>query len=198
MRTLAAVVALLLLLAGCSDDPSEVPDPSVVPTPTTSAAPNATVAAPTVEELPFTFDGNLGTSVHGCVFPAGVCHSQDAVAGSADLEVARPGANLTALTFEVSWNAQSPATQTLAVGAMVMASCEGCNSTVFDEVQGTSPLRVDVSGVDLALDADTVVHVYVYNPQGFVYNPSVPAYGLVSVDEPFHVEGVLTLAVPPA
>jgi hypothetical protein len=198
MRAVAAVVLpfLLLLLAGCSEDQSEVPDPSVVPTPTTSTGPDTTVAAPTIEILPFSFDGNLGTSAHGCVFPAGTCHTQDVVAGSTDLLVERPGANLTALSFDVTWTAQTPATQTLATGSMVMVSCEGCNGTQFGEVSGTSPLHVEVTDVSVPLHADARIHIYVYNPQGFVYDPAVPAYGFISVDQPFHIEGTATLSVP--
>jgi hypothetical protein len=192
----ALLFAAFLLLAGCSDTP-DVADPSTDPgTLTTTGPAPSPPSAPTVETLPFSFDGNLGTSAHGCVFPAGVCHTQGLVAGSTDLLVERPGANLTALSFEVTWDAPSPATATLTVGSMVMPSCEGCNSTHFGEVTGTSPLRVEVAGVAAPLDGDARIHIYVYNPQGFVYNPAVPAYGLVAVDQAFHVEGSATLQVP--
>jgi hypothetical protein len=80
----------------------------------------------------------------------------------------------------------------------VMASCEGCNGTQFGELQGVSPLQVDVAGVSVPLHADALIHIYVYNPKGFVHDPAVPAYGLFSVDQAFRIEGTATLLVPPA
>lgn len=195
MRKALAVVGLLLL-AGCSEPPAPA---DALPTTSTSTSGAPTVVAePTLEDVPFTFDGNLGTMAHGCVFPAGQCTNGVVVEGSTDLFLDRPGANLTSLRFEVTWQAQSPATQELWVGAMVMAECEGCNDTSFPDAHGPSPIRVDVQGVMVPLLDGARVHIYVYNPQGFVYDPSVPGYALVSVDEPFHIEGTATFLVPPA
>lgn len=191
----AALVAALILLAGCSEPEA----PEVIPAaPTDTSSSPAPVAEPTVEVVPFSFDGNLGTVAHACVFPAGQCTNGVVVEGSTDLFLDRPGANLTGLRFEVTWQAQSPATQELRVGSMVMATCDGCNSTSFEETQGPSPISVDVQGVSVPLTDDARVHIYVYNPQGFVYDPAVPGYALVSMDEPFHVEGTATFVVPPA
>ena len=194
----AAGIVLLLLLAGCSGSPDADAGPEGTTGPSSSSTGPVPPPAPSVEVVSFSFDGNLGTSAHGCVFPAGVCHTQDFVAGASDLLVERPGANVTALSFTVTWTAQTPATETLAVGSMVMVSCEGCNGTQFGELQGVSPLQVDVTGVSVPLHSDALIHIYVYNPKGFVYDPAVPAYGLVSVDQAFRVEGTATLLVPPS
>ena len=195
----AFLVTCLVLLAGCSDPASPEQGTPAADLPSTSAAP-VTPAPPTLEAIPFSFDGNLGTFAHGCVFPVGQCTDPygTVLEGNTDLFVDRPGANLTGLSFEVTWQARSPATQELWVGAMVMTSCEGCNDTEFPDIHGVSPLRLDVQGVSVPLMAEARVHIYVYNPNGFVYDPAVPAYGGASVDEPFHIEGTATVLVPPA
>jgi hypothetical protein len=189
---------LVLVLAGCSEAPEAVDERPSAASPSSTAAVEA--PQPTVEVVPFSFEGNLGTFVHGCVIPAGQCTDPygTVVAGETDLFIERPGANLTALAFEMSWTSRSPATQELWVGSMVMASCEGCNSTSFQDAHGPSPVRVDIQGVSVPLTADARVHIYVYNPNGFVYDPAVPAYGGGSVDEAFRIEGTATFLVPPA
>lgn len=189
-------IVLLLLLAGCSGSPEADAEPAGTSGPSSSSMAPAAPPAPTVEVVPFSFDGNLGTSAHGCVFPAATCHTQDFVPGTSDLLVERPGANVTALSFTVTWTAQTPATETLTVGSMVMVSCDGCNSTQFGELQGVSPLQVDVTGVSVPLHAEALIHVYVYNPKGLVYDPAVPGYAVLSTDQAFHIEGTATLLVP--
>jgi uncharacterized protein YceK len=194
-----AVVAMVVLLAGCTGEPPASTEPS----PTASGSASSSSAAPAQarawvpSEMAVTFDGNLGTSLHGCVFPAGLCDTMAVTTDSSDLTVERAGTNFTGLDLTVTWTAQSPATATLTLGFMVMASCDGCNSTVYDEVTGTSPLHAAVSGANVPLDADHALHVYLYNPQGLVYDPAVPGYAFVSVDQAFHVEGTVSLLLPP-
>lgn len=192
------LLAAALLLAGCTGEPAAPTDSS---TASGSASASSTAPAPArawvPSLMPVTFDGNLGTSVHGCVFPAGVCDTRDVVAGASDLVIERAGTNFTGLDLTATWTAQSPATATLTLGFMVMASCDGCNSTTYDEVTGSSPLHAAVSGANVPLDADHAVHVYLYNPQGLVYNPAVPGYAFASVDQAFHVEGTVSLLLPP-
>jgi hypothetical protein len=197
MRALVAAVVLLVFLAGCSEDQSEVPDPAVVPTPSPTTA-EVVVAEPTVEVIPISFDGTLGTQVHGCVFPAGVCQTQAVVPESGDLVVERPGAILKAIDLTATWTAASPATATLHFGYMVMTHCEGCNSTTFGDVEKGSPVIMQVSDVAIPLDEDTVVHVYAYNPTGVVYDPNVPGYAVVSAEQAYHIEGTITIEIPPA
>jgi hypothetical protein len=191
------VLAFAVLLAGCSGEdpasPASLPDASTSPSSTAAAV---QAQAPVQETVAVTFDGNLGTLVHACVLPADACHSQAAVADHTDLYVERPGANFTGLDLTVTWTAQTPEAATLGIGYMVMASCDGCNSTSYEEVMGQSPLHVTLSGEGVPLTPDAKVHVYVYNPQGFVYDPAVPAYAFASVDQAFHVEGTVSLLAP--
>lgn len=185
---------MLVLVAGCADAP-EIPDSAEIPSSSASGSPAPVILA-TYETQPLSFEGNLGTAGHACVFPAGTCHTQSITPGASDLFLERPGVNLTALSFNVTWQAQTAATQSLVVRAMVMASCEGCNTTRFMELEGTSPLRIDIRDVDVALTPDYRVHISVYNPKGLVYNPSVPGYAFVAVDQAFKVEGNATFLVP--
>ena len=194
-----AVACLVgLLLAGCNGPPgeAEADDPVDRAGPEGGLLPVTAPLPPVTETIPFSFDGNLGTFVHACVFPAGLCPTQTVVEDLTDLFVERPGANLTALSFEMTWQAQSPATQDLWVGAMVMTSCEGCNDTEFPDIHGPSPIRLDVQDVAVPLTADARVHIYIYNPTGFVHDPAVPGYAAASVDQDFHIEGVATVSVP--
>lgn len=197
MRFMAVVLVasstMSALLAGCSDSaPEAAPQPTDAPTSSASA-----VAPPPVRELlPFSFDGSLPTLVHGCVFPAGVCPTQVVAEDTSDFFVERPGANLTGLVFDVTWQAQTPATATLTIGAMVMATCDGCNNTLFTEVTGASPLHVDVGAVEVPLTADFRVHIYAYNPTGIVILPADVGYAVVGVQQAIHVEGVAEFLVP--
>src|SRR5688572_21510000 len=95
MRGLVAL-ALTLLLAGCSGDPAAETNPAVE-APLADSAAATRVVVRTVEKIPVLFDGSLGTRVHGCVFPADVCQTQDVQPETAELLIERPGANLTAL-----------------------------------------------------------------------------------------------------
>ena len=194
-----ALLAVALLLAGClGDEPADPTGPmSTSSGPASSSSAPAQSSAWVASEMPVSFDGNLGTSAHGCVFPLGLCNTTAVTKPASDLYVDRPGTNFTGLDLTVTWAAQSPATATLTLGFMVMASCDGCNSTTYDEVSGPSPLRATLSGANVPLDAGHVVHLYLYNPQGLVYNPSVPGYAFVSVDQAFHVEGTVSLLLPP-
>jgi len=68
-----------------------------MPSASMSSSSAPVVAQPTVEVVGISFDGNLGTSAHGCVFPAGVCHTGEVVADETDVVIERPGTNLTGL-----------------------------------------------------------------------------------------------------
>lgn len=196
MRGSTRILALIAmaLVAGCAE-PATTPDAGTAPTSSTAhaEAPAADVAA--VEEIvPIAFDGTLGTSLHGCVFATGTCESVEPTPAESELLIERPGANFTGLDVEMTWSAQTPATATLTLGWRVMATCDGCNnSTRYDEVTGPSPLRARLTGESVPLTPDHRIHVYVYNAQGLIYDPSAPAYAFVSVDQPFHIEGTVTV-----
>jgi hypothetical protein len=202
MRALLAA-SFSVLLAGCAGDELAA-DPAAEGTGqglSTTAGAGDLRPAPVLwqeESVPLSFDGNTGSGVYACVFPAALCPAHEVVPGASGVIVERPGANFTGLDLEMTWTAQTPASATLDLGFMVMASCEGCNSTSWDVVSGTSPLRATLAGVDVPLTEDAVVHVYVYNPAGFVYDPAVPAYAFASVDQAFRIEGTVSLRVPQA
>src|SRR5689334_11115583 len=116
----ASTAVLALLLAGCSGGEPAAPEHDV---PLTLASSTFAPAAPmpwTAETVPVSFSGNLGTSLHGCVFPASTCHTAEATTDTSDLTIERPGANFTGLDLTVAWTAQTPATATLTLGFMVM------------------------------------------------------------------------------
>jgi hypothetical protein len=200
MRLPIACVTMLVLLAGCSNpvaSPNDVADAPGGSASATSTGP-APPAQPTIEVIPVSFDGNLGTMVHGCVFvPATTCDTRVVVPEGDDLSIARDGANLTALELTVTWTAATPATATLAFGAMVMGDCEGCSSE-FDFKEGVSPLTLTGTGLSFPLNQTVRVHVYGYNPNGLVTNDAFPGYGVLSVEQDYHIEGTVTVLVPPA
>lgn len=195
MHRFAALI-VLILLAGCSDPPSnEAPEAPTSTQGSTGTNDNATAQDPVLLSVPVAFDGNLGSSAHSCVFPAGQCVTQVVVAPDANVFVEHPGANFTGLDLNLTWTATSPATQTLALRFMVMADCEGC-STLYEEVTGTSPLRATLSGENVPLNATTRVHLFVYNPAGLQVVPGGAGYTFTSVDESFRLEGDVRLLVP--
>jgi hypothetical protein len=193
----AALPMLVLLLAGCGA-PAPEPNSGLSATSSTTGVAVAANPAPVEELVPIVFDGKLGTSLHGCLFPTGTCDSVELVAAGSELVIERPGANFTGLDVIMSWTAQTPATETLTIGWMVMATCEGCNSTFYEEVSGASPLSARLADAAVPLTADTRFHIYAYNPRGLVYDPAVPGYAFVSVDQTFHIEGTATFVVSPA
>lgn len=187
MRLLALLV--LLLLAGCADPPAaDVPEASTATQAPAATMDNATPAAPLPLSVPVNLDGNLGSFVHYCVFPAGQCDTQEAIPGNADVYFEHAAANFTGLDLNLTWTASSPATQTLALGFMVMADCPGC-STSYEEVTGTSPLHASLSGEKVPLNATARVHIYVYNPTSFQLLPGGAGYTFTSVDEAFNLAG---------
>lgn len=199
MRATACIVALVLL-AGCSDPPSaDGPGGPSTSTPTGGATTggNGTAALPVTMVLPVLLDGNLGSYAHYCVFPAGQCDTQVVTAGETDVIVEHAGSNFTGLDVNLTWTSTGPATDELALGFMVMSTCEGCSDPFEDEVRGPSPLRATVAGKDLPLNGTSVVHLYVYNPSGFQLLPGGAGYTLTSVDLEFRLEGTVHVAMAP-
>jgi uncharacterized OB-fold protein len=144
--------------------------------------------------LPVDFQGELGTFVHGCVFPAGECHTQTVKADVTDLIVERPGANFTALSLDVAWDAESEFTRELAVGFMVMDRCPGCPDVFYPEVQDESPIHIEIDGESVPLNETAVVHVYVYNPNSFhMPPPGLLGYAYVSSEQAFTITGNVTV-----
>jgi hypothetical protein len=202
MRTIACI-GVMLLLAGCSDPPAAAPSGSeTTPMPTGSGGPmgisNASALAPVPMSLPVLLEGNLGSYAHGCVFAAGPpqCTTQVAVEDEADVIIEHPGSNFTGLDLNLTWESTSPATDELALSFMVMSD-NHVDSTVYDVVSGTSPLRATLTGENVPLNDTSVVHIYVYNPSGFQMMPGGVGYTVTSVDLDFRLEGTVRIATMP-
>jgi hypothetical protein len=75
----------------------------------------------------------------------------------------------------------------------VMGLCENCTTTMVAETYGPSPLLVDAENLDLTLDKEHVLHVYVWNPQGQLANGNVYA----TTEQAFAVRGTATLLAKP-
>lgn len=190
MRFLALAVAALLL-AGCSDSSEPESDTDADLTSGLDAEPAPEAAEPARSRVAVELDGNLGTWFYACEYQTtGVCQGQQTMAGETDLYLEQPGATLVGAKLTLTWSATSPATDTLGLGLMRM----GDNTTLVQNVEGTSPLTINVTDLDLLLDEDNLVHVYVYNVRGFVHNP--PVVGYATVDQEFSLDGALTMRSP--
>jgi hypothetical protein len=188
-------VLALLLLAGCASKPAATT--SAPTAAATSAAASATHASvprqPVTKILSLSTDGNLATAAAGCVFPAGVCEFHSMGEENASFAMNGTG-NLTALSVTVTWQAPTPATDTLALAAYLMcASCDGTPPTFLGGAEGSSPLTLTLAPKEGRLDATTVLHFFVYNSRGTIYNDQVPAYGYATVDQAFHFEAQATV-----
>lgn len=187
---------LLVALSGCSDAGAEGTDAADA-----EAAPDAggargavdagdvaAPAEPVLEDVAVLFDGNLGTWFYACEYETtGVCQGMDVVADSTDHYHEQPGATLVGAALRLEWTATTPATDTLGLGLMRM----GDNSTLVENVEGTSPLTLEADGLDLALEDGDRLHLYVYNVRGFAHEP--PVVGYATADQAFTVEGTLTM-----
>ncbi len=131
--------------------------------------------------------GNLGTWMYLCETQyVGSCDAVDVESKDSDLYVEKPGTTLMAATLTLEWDALGPATERLGIGLMRM----GDNSTLVQNVEGVSPLVIDKAGIDLDLDEENRVHIYVYNPAGLINQD--PVSGYVTVSQEFTVTGSLT------
>lgn len=185
-------LAVALLLAGCASAPAET---STTASSTTQVAKlNATAAPKLVVAHAYLNDtGSLGVSFGGCVFPADACQFPDSpLPGKTDFLFATTPGNLTAFDATLTWQAASLHTATLALGAMVMYECDGCNQTFLGELEGTSPLRFTADKLAAALGPGQVVHFYVYNPGAAVAHPSVPGFAYATTDQAFEFAGKVT------
>ena len=210
LRSVAVLLLLLLLLAGCTssstDSSSSAPDSSAsggaLQTVCLDAAmrpvsKTANGGCPSIPDaVGVSFNGNLGTYEHECVFvPQTTCDIREVTPGLSEKMFQVTGANLTGFDFWLNWTASSSATQTLTVGYMVMA-CGTCIDPYSAEQTGSSPIHVQETGLQAPLNSSVQIHIYVYNPQSFVTAPSVPAYAVVSVDQVFTIQGTALIEKP--
>lgn len=163
----------------------------------TGGSQDPTPAPPVAMTLPVELDGNLGSFVHYCAFPAGRCDTHVVTPDQTDVVIEHAGANFTGLDVNLTWTSSSPATDELALGFMVMSTCDGCEDVFEDEVRGTSPLRATLSGMAVPLNETTVVHLYVYNPKSFQMVPGGVGYTFASVDMDFRLEGTVHVVMQP-
>lgn len=191
---LCALLTVAAAAAGCSDGSGRDAPRDVAAGPSTGSL-NLTVDEPSIEVLPVAWEGNLGTWGGACTDGAG-CVFQQVEGDTTDLVLERPGTNLTGANLTLTWTAASPATEELGFAIMVMATCDGCESPMEEWVEGASPLTLALADLDLALDADHVIHVYVYNAQGGVDAGVAWAGG--TPDQAFAVAGDLTLKGAPS
>ena len=127
---LPVLLAALVVLAGCSDAPAADDTGTQTATSTLSgnlSGGNGTASVPVPMSLPVELDGNLGSFVHYCAFPAGQCDTHVVTPDDSDVILEHAGANFTGLDVNLTWTSSSPATDELALGFMVMATCEGCS-----------------------------------------------------------------------
>src|SRR5688572_15383631 len=165
MRAWPSVPLLaLVLLAGCAEDVPPAADAVDAPEADGSTAPEVPVVIPN-ETYTVNWDGNTGTWAYAQEGTSGQGVSQGVVAGTNGFVVERPGMMLVAAELTLTWQAATPASQTLAFELMVM----GPNSTLVAEAAGTSGLTLSAQGLAFPLDAETVVHAYFYNPTAFVH-----------------------------
>lgn len=189
----AGVLLAFILVAGCSDPANPTPESST----SSSSTSGAPVTTPQFKELvvPIQLSGNLGQFVHGCVFPAGQCATQELSPSSNDVLVNQPGANLTSLQLNLTWTTASAATAQLGIGSMAMTSCDGCPSMELADSTGASPLRHEWSG-QVLLNESLQLHIYVYDPDAFQLLPGGAGYAYVTTEQDFVLEGTARFLVP--
>lgn len=200
MRASVAFLLLSALLSGCADEPA---DPSAGTDSTgdgqdgdtVGGAGNTEPKAPQYEEkvVPVSFEGTLGNQAAGCSYDAQTCFDSEdhnPSGRSSDYYHEEPGATWVAADLTMTWDSPSPATDSLVLGVMRM----GDNSTSVANQEGTSPNTVQDDDMDLMLDENNLIHIYVYNGDGF--HSAEQGYAYLSPNQAFKIEGTLTLMVP--
>ncbi|HLF16908.1 MAG TPA: hypothetical protein VI796_05710 [Candidatus Thermoplasmatota archaeon] len=202
VKRLVAVLLFTLALAGCSSDSgSGSTDETGASDDPQSTLPGDSpgVAAPVLETVPVSGEGSLGTFATACERVQGGCHGFTINERTADFFVDRPGSNLTSLDLNLTWTAATLATETLAIGAMVMEDwdgCEICDPTVFDILEGTSPLHYRIEGLAVPLSDQFYVHIFVYDPDA--WTDAAVAGVLVYTDQAVTLEGSVVVETPAA
>lgn len=211
MRSVALASLVAIVLAGCASSS----DGGGAPTSTTGTTSPGGLETVCVDDqmrpveknpngsckgvptaIPVSFDGNLGTFAHTCVFPPTQppqCETETVVAAKDTLLVESPGSNFTGMDINVTWTSQSAATAELSVSYFVWVPGDG---DYFGNSQGTSPIHIKVRGENVALNETIHLAVWVYNPKGIVILPASAGYVVVSVDQDFKIEGTVTVEAP--
>ncbi len=200
MRAWALPVSVLLVLAGClasEESPAndvEASDAEAVADAEATAVPPPKPPAPVTVDA--SWQGDLSDRVVLCESYATndcVAHASGAV--MVDWMQAFPGHRLDHAALVLEWTPETPATETLAFGFMVMATDGESNNTLFGIVEGKSPLTIDVLNANEPLGEGQVLHAFVYNPE--FSKPVDQAYVYATTRQPFAVTGTVTV-VPSA
>ena len=145
--------------------------------------------APVPKELPFAFEGATGTFVYACA--QGQC-AGESVAPSESLWKLPLEGDVDGVDVTLTWDAATPATETLHVAVAWGTACGGDCIAVTDGIssEGTSPLTLTAD--DLLRQDIEIAYLMVSWP-----TPQLPGAWL-GVDQPFTVEGkVRTYVVAP-
>lgn len=159
-----ALPALLVLLAGCSDVPSDDGTGAPLATPTTSTSADA--LAPEAPAIPVSkhldWNGSLVAGVwacdsvatHDCVIqPDGSFGAQQAFDGLAG--------NLTTGEAVLAWTPATPLTQELVLEGIIRTpDCGDCEATFIPAMKGTSPLTLPLAGQGLLPGQQLLLVVY--------------------------------------
>lgn len=174
MRLTWMLAALLPLsaLAGCLDQ-------DVAPAATDLAAADELPPTPARTNVTIAEDGATPTGAAVCSPIAG-CHGQWQASEASSFQQ-RLGGVLDAAELTLTWDAASPATETLMLGIAISEDGEWR----FETEQGASPLTLSRAGLDIPADAEVWVYV---NAHKCTPTPVAPC---VSTSQPFHLEGVL-------
>ncbi len=202
-RLPALILALAMLpLAGCiGGEDAPVETASTGDASAQAAAPNANAVAaspppavanggPATAEpriTPVNWDGSTGT---GFCAPAGPSSCSGTSMGGNRFTLIQVSGNMTG-EVTLTWDATTPLAQTLDFAVMVATACgSSCYSSEGADgwalASGESPL---VISFDFTSDEGKVLAFSVRQPM--LPTPS-PVYGYVSIDQPFHVEGIVT------
>lgn len=165
---LLLAIPAALVAAGCVTPPDDI---EAAATNDASAATIATAPAP------YSFDGSFGPEVWAC--PVITCEGFDPASDRwAALDIA---GNLTAINLTMTWDATSPLMETLRFGISW-----GENGEDYEYVEGTSPLLLELTGIDITSDHKPYIWTWVVPP-----TPVELVY--LSTPTDFHIEGELTL-----
>lgn len=213
MRASVIVIAVALLFAGCigqeepiEESAADAPAPSS-PSPTRPASPTATSPAaeetkdtpgedeaeeepPVTVTVSYATEGQVGASWCAPMGPNACMRVGPSLGEDHSWLKMEQAGTLTHATLTLAWEATSPTTEQLRFTLLRAKSCgEGCTEgeAVGDPVVGASPLILDL---DVPAPAEGEWFDLTVRP---VRMTPDPVYMWANLDQPFQVEGTLTL-----
>ena len=206
-----ALLAALALFAGCLGGDEDAAPLAATPSPASPSASTSTgespdglvndstdAALPEEVALMVSFDGKLDNHVGVCEFAhVGDCVDTPTGTGSSMWLQETVGAPR-AVLVEMTWSAATAATQTL--GLMAVACWEpeegGMMCEHIDAKEGSSPLAMDVG--NLALPDGATLRLFGYLPSALPDSPVPGTFVWYELEQPFHIEGSVTVQPPAA